>query len=173
MSRNQVLKTPSKFLFSALFLLALLLSGCPVGSDFSLGEPGTEAIDKGLIGTWFNDNPDAEVNKVAIARKDENSYQVEIREKGSLYSLEVMEFVGYVTALDGKSFVYFLDQIEGKYYLYEYSFSKDSGMLTTHDVGLLDKGVDGVTDTKTYREEVSSSLRKDNCLTSEIVWQKE
>ena len=76
-----------KFVVLLLILPAVLLFyGCPVGIDYPAGEPGTEKIDKDLIGTWKQDNADKEILKFTITQKDKYSYTIVIDEKGTLYA---------------------------------------------------------------------------------------
>jgi hypothetical protein len=152
--------------------IAILLSGCPIGMDYPLGNPGTEEIDRSLLGTWTAGNPDAAVTRVRIDRGDDYSYSVHVMGRGEMYSLETDDLTGYVTGLDGHRFVYFRPGNESKYYLYEYSVDA-TGRVTTHDVGLKVGGVDAVTSTESYRREVSASLKFDDCLTEPTVWTRE
>lgn len=149
-----------------------MFTGCPVGVNFPPGTPGTEKIDKKLIGTWSNDQEDPEVKKVTISKADDFSYSVEVLEKGSLYMANTDHFKGYVTKIDGKDFVYFLeDRDSGQYFLYHYNI--EDGKLKTYDVGLKVGGIDAVTSTEAFREEIKASLKLDDCLSGEIVWKKE
>lgn len=78
-----------------LFCLAffvVFLSGCPVELDYPPGEPGSEKINKNLIGTWSNTKDDAEMGKITIEKKDESSYRVKVHTKGSMYSVESDDF---------------------------------------------------------------------------------
>lgn len=146
--------------------ILLTLTACPIGIDYSLGTPGTEKIDKSLIGTWTTSTPDAEVVKVRISKKDNYSYLVEILEKGEMYDLETDMLTAWVTELDGNKFLYAQeggDSPSGPYYLYHYGFDNQKN-LTLHDVSLLINGVDGITSTDAFREEVRQSLKKEGCL---------
>lgn len=151
----------------------LLIMGCPVDTKFPLASPGTEKIDKALIGTWENksisENPD--VIKVKISKKDANTYSVEVLDKGSMYMADTTIFEGFVTKLEGKDFFYVrpIGTAE-KYYLYHYRF--EGGKLKTFDVGLKVGGIDAVTSTEAFRNEVSSSLKMEDCLTGEFIWEK-
>jgi len=154
------------------FASLLLFTGCPVGVNFPPGTPGTEKIDKKLIGTWSNDQEDPEVKKVTISKADAYTYEVEVLEKGSLYMANTDHFKGYVTKIDGKNFVYFLeDKDSGQYFLYNYNI--EDGKLKTYDVGLKVGGIDAVTSTEAFREEIKASLKMEDCLSGEIVWKKE
>lgn len=162
-----------KFFVTAIAIVALFMfTGCPVGVNFPPGDPGTEKIDKKLLGTWFNNAEDPEVKKVKISKADNYSYDVEVLEKGSLFAPETEFFKGYITKIEGKDFVYFLENRDsGQYYLYGYTFENDA--LKTYDVALKVGGIDAVTSTAAFREEIIASLKFDDCLNGEIVWQKE
>lgn len=160
-------------IFVILTPFLLLLMGCPVDTKFPFGTPGTEKIDKDLIGTWINPTGEenADVLKVKISKKDNFSYDVIVLEKGGMYMADTNIFVGYVSKLDGKDFFYL--QSAGrtdKNYLYHYTF--DGKQLLTHDVGLKVGGIDAVTSTEAFRQEVSASLPLEDCLNGEIKWVK-
>jgi len=144
---------------------------CPVGTEYPLGKPGTEKIDKALIGSWISTRDDADVKRVTIKKVDKYSYDVRVTERGAMYLIDSDIFIGYVTKLDGHKFVYFKDVSDGSYYLYHYEI-KGKEMIT-HDVGLLVGGMDAVTSTESYCAEVSASLKIDTCLTEKTVWRKE
>ena len=58
-----------KSLFTlAVLPLLFLLAGCPVGIDFPLGTPGTEKIDKQLLGKWSQSNTDLEVMRMEFEK---------------------------------------------------------------------------------------------------------
>lgn len=151
----------------------LLIMGCPVSTSYPIAEPGSEKIDKQLIGIWLNTVSDSlsDVLKVSIARKTETSYKVLVLEKGTMYAVDTTLFEGYVTKLEGKTFFYL--KPEGKtseFYLYCYKF--DDNVLKTYDVGLKEGGLDAVTSTEAFRKEVTASLRHTDCLSGEITWKK-
>jgi hypothetical protein len=150
--------------------LLLFLSGCPIGTDYPLGEPGTEVIDKDLLGSWATDTGKAVV-AVTITERNATSYHVNVSKKGEYYALESTTFIGYVTQLDGYSFLYMEDIALSQYFLYQYQHEAP-GRVMTHDVGLLAGGTDAVTSTASYREEVSTSLKMEGCLTEETIWIK-
>jgi len=157
----------------ALFLLLplmLLLTACPVGTNYPLGNPGTEKIDNNLIGTWENSEADPEAKKVSIKRADNFSYDIEVFDPGSQYTLTSTTLKGWVTPLEGKQFVYIRAENEETFYLYCYKIQ--GNVLTTWDVGLLVGGIDAVTSTQAFRDEVAASLKKMECLTDEINWTK-
>lgn len=130
--------------------------GCPIGLDYSLGVTGTEKIDPKLVGTWTCEIADAEVIKVKIAKKDEYTYNVDVLERGELYSLETDHLEGWVTSLNGGTFLFLKPDNESKYYHYVYRI--ENGKLIVSDVSLLDGGVDAVTSTETLRSQVTRSM---------------
>lgn len=149
----------------------VLLSGCPIGLDYPAGNTGTEKIDPNLLGTWTNNEDDPEFGKVTITKASTNSYAIKVENTGSMYSLEVTEFTGWVTKIGGKTFIYSLPNEDKSYYLYCYEYS--DGKLHTYDVGLLDGGTDAVKSTESLRVQIETSLKKDDCLSDEIVWTKQ
>ena len=57
-----------------------------------------------------------------------------------------------------------------KYYLYNYRIEGDN--LKTCDVSLKVGGRDAITSTDAFRNEVKESLKIEDCLTGEIIWEK-
>lgn len=155
-----------------LSMILLVGTGCPVGIEHPLGYPGTEKIDRDLIGTWACQVEEGEVQRIQISEGTANSYEVTVLERGSTYALETDVLTGWVTELDKKKFVYFKPDNEESYYLYAYELDGKQ-TLRTWDVGLLVGGVDAVTSTEAFRKEVSASLDNPECLSSEQVWVRE
>jgi hypothetical protein len=139
-------------------VVILLMMGCPVGLSYPLGEPGKEKIDKALLGTWHCASEDSEVRRVKIDKGQDNSYTVEVLERGEMYALETDKFEAWVTTVEGKNFFYLKPDQEDKYY--HYSYHMDGSTLVSTDVSLLDGGVDAVTSTETLRSQVATSMRK-------------
>ncbi|HEX2900424.1 MAG TPA: hypothetical protein VHS96_11955 [Bacteroidia bacterium] len=159
------------FLLLLLPAVVLLMTGCPIGLDYSLGTPGTEEINKSLIGTWVNGSEEAEVKRVKIAKGKDNSYEVAVQERGEMYSLETDELQGWVTTVEDKSFIYLKPIGEEKYY--HYCYWMDGSTLITCDVSLLDGGVDMVTSTETLRSQVAKSMHKAEWGSEVQEWTKE
>jgi len=159
-------------LFAVLAVMIMSFYGCPVGLDYPLGNPGKEKIDKNLIGTWTNDAEDPEVRKLTISKNDDYSYKILVIEKGSMYSLETDNLMGWITDVDGKKFFYAKPDNEEKYYHYMIQFT-DKKEMTSCDVSLLDGGVDSVTSTDALRKQVAVSLGRTEFCDEKIVWKKE
>lgn len=148
---------------------AMLWMGCPVGLDYSLGEPGTEKIDKGLLGTWSNGITDEAVQSVKITEGDNNTYHVEVLERGELYSLETTELTGYFTELKGEKFIYLQPDGEEKFYHYNYKLNGKKELVSV-DMALLDGGIDAVTSTESLREQVSNSMKMEDWGKEPLTW---
>jgi hypothetical protein len=151
----------------------LLIMGCPVNTAFPIAEPGTEKIDKALIGTWLNAEADSlsDVISVSISKKDQVSYDVEVLENGPMYMVESTSFEGFVTKLEGETFFYVRPVgKDSEYYLYHYRF--EDNLLKTYDVGLKVGGIDSVTSIEAFRAEVTASMKLADCLSGEIRWTK-
>lgn len=150
-----------------------VITGCPVSVDFPLGTPGTEKINKDMIGTWTQTDTDKEVMKMEITKIDNFSVKVVVTEKGELYAEDADTFTAWFTDVDGKHFIYLraAGNTEADYYTYCYDVNGNT--LKSWDIGLRVGGVDAVTSTNAYRLEVSKSLKMDGALTSETVWSKE
>lgn len=164
-----ILSSISPFALAAILLMS---TGCPVGIDYPLGYPGTEKIEKKLIGTWYNDKEDHEMKRIRIGKWDNYSYRIEVLEVGSMYSVEDQNFRGWITKIGGKTFLYAKPDNSEEYYLYCYAMDGKKKM-SSWDVSLLVGGVDAVTSTEAFREEVKGSMLMDDFLTEETLWMKE
>ena len=162
-----LMKRPSPLAWLALLPLWLLW-GCPTGADYPLGTLDTEAIDPALLGTWAQDDTEREVMRVVVRQKTETAYAVEVLERGATFALEDDLLTGWVTTIGDKKFIYLKPASEEKYYLYCYEVR--DGELLTWDVGLLVGGIDAVTSTEAYRQEVAASLGLEDCLSSQTHW---
>ncbi len=155
-------------LYSSILLVSVLTAGCPVSIGYPLCEEDkVEKLDRRLIGTWKADSESAEILEVSIQKEEDNdlTFAIEVLEQGENYMAEDTEFRSWITKLDGHSFIFSkaVNADKDEYYLYEYSF--EGQKLVIQDVSLLIGGIDGVTSTETFREEVSASLKKPDCLT--------
>lgn len=163
-----------KNLAPALLLLATLLiaTGCPVGVGYPLSAPGSEKIDERLLGTWYTEKEDHDIQRVKIEKRDDYSYAIKVLETGSMYAVEDTNFQGWITKIGGKDFIFAMPSIAEEYYTYCYVID-GKNQMRSFDVGLLVGGVDAVTSTEAYRKEVEASLKMDDCLTEETLWVKE
>ncbi len=160
-----------KFLILLLPAVLLLMMGCPVGLEYPLDKPGSEKIDKSLLGTWVCKSEDAEVKRVKVAKEGDNSYAVTVLERGEMYTLETDKLTGWVTTVKEKNFIYLQAEGDSKYY--HYCYWMDGGDLSTTDLALLDGGVDAVSSTETLRKQVESSMHKDDWGKEVLEWVKE
>jgi hypothetical protein len=169
------MKNPVQSVFSllAIFFIALLTTGCPVGISYPLGDPGTEKIDKDLLGVWVAAVDTAEMLKIEVGKKDDYTYWVEVLEQSENYMMDGTSYDSWVTKLDGETFIYSkpTDPEEEDYYLYHYQI--EGKKLVLQDVGLLVGGVDAVTSTEAFREEVSASLKLPDCLSARFEYVKQ
>lgn len=165
-----MIRQPASSLFW-LLPLVFLLSGCPVGLDYPLGKPGTEPLDPALIGVWVQDDSEKEVMKLVIRAKTETSYDVEVLERGSMFSLEDDHFTGWVTTAGGRQFVYFKPDSEDKYYTYCYEVR--DGEILSWDASLQVGGIDAVTSSEALRKEIEASVNHPDFLNGQTVWLKE
>jgi hypothetical protein len=148
-------KIPTRLALLMLPVLMLVLSGCPVGLDYSSAKPGSEKFNKHLIGTWRVQGVDpakeAEVVEVIFERADANTIKATIKETDNL--------LGYETEINGLHILYFKPDNEEKYYHYQYKL-EDNNTLIVGDISLLDGGVDAVTSTETLRDQIARSMEK-------------
>ncbi len=151
-----------------LSLLVLILTGCPIGLNYAPGEIGTEKVSAELLGTWeFSSasatSTDHEVMKVKFSKRDANSYNVSVLERGEMYALETDDLVMYQTRIDGLNVMYLKPSDEDLYYLYQFEL-KDKKTLVIADISLLDGGIDAVNSSETLREQIKNSKSKDEFL---------
>jgi hypothetical protein len=109
--------------------------------------------------------------KFTITKKDKYSYKIVIDEKGTLYAPDEEEFTGWVTTIKGKKIIFAKADGSSSYFMYEYSVQKKT--LTSHDIGLLDGGIEAVTSTEALRKQIETSLGMEGVLTEETVWTKQ
>lgn len=157
-----------------LALVCLVNTGCPVGIDYPFAtESQLEKVDNKLVGTWRSVVDSADMLQVRILKEDDITYSIEVLEKSENYMADDTRFFGWSTKLDGHSFLFSqgLDSDDDSYYLYHISF--EGKKLVIQDVGLLVGGVDAVTSTEAFREEVSASLKNPDCLSARFEYIKQ
>ncbi len=163
-------KFQSLFLFIPLFFV---LTGCPVGIDYPIAKPGTEKIDKNLIGRWSQSNTEMEVLKMEIEKVNDNTLKVTVLERGSMYLEEVDVFKAWCTKIDGQQFVYLQNYNSDTSDYFHYAYKFDGKDLLTYDISLLDGGVDAVTSTEAFQSQIRTSMIKPEFLSEETRWTKE
>jgi hypothetical protein len=163
----------SKWLLLTVITLSIFSAGCPVGLEYPLGDTGKEKIDERLLGTWVVQTADAEMKKLTVTKKDAHTYRVQVLERGEMYAMETDWFDAWVTKFDGQTFVIGKpdDENDQKYYHYQYSI--EGGKLVTHDMSLLEGGMDAVTSQEALRAEVKSSMKKPDFLSSRQEYAKQ
>lgn len=161
-----------KSIIVLLLPILLIITGCPVGLPHSVGVPGTEKIDARLVGSWHQSDPEKEVMKMTILKLDDYSIQVTVEERGSMFTEDQDVFKGWFTTLNNKQFVYFQKITDSNSSYYNYIYKFDGDKLITYDFGLLDGGVDSVTSTQSFRDQVLVSMQREEFLSDETVWTK-
>lgn len=172
-AKTNIMKT-----LHVLFLLAaglLLLTGCPVNTDYPLAPKGTTRLDKKLIGAWTTDAEEPAVKTVNIEKgMVDNTYKITVTERGPMYAPETDNFTGWLTELGGKTFLVLQSVLEGTpqeaYFLYHVDIEKNT--ITTHDCKMLVGGMDAVVSTETFQQEILASMKKSDFLDEEIVWKR-
>lgn len=161
-------------LLLGVFVTTIFTTGCPVGIAYPFCEVGkAEKVDKNLLGTWKAVSDSAEILEVKISKKDDVTYAVEVLSQGESYMVDDTGFLSWTTKLDGHTFIFSQGASSDSkdYFLYEYAF--EGKKLVINDVGLLVGGLDAVNSTKEFRQEVSASLKKPDCLTARLEYVKE
>ena len=164
------MKNILKFAFFAIIICSFY--GCPSGLDFPLAEPGKEKIDENILGVWKNNDPETEIQKVEISKKDDFSYSLKVLEKGELYALETDNFTGWNTTLEGKKFIFFKAENDEQYYHYVIKELKGKKMIIC-DLSLLDQGKEAVNSIETLKKEVISSMQMPEFWVESEHWIKE
>jgi len=163
-----------KFHSLLLFIpLCLVLTGCPVGINYPIASPGTEKIDKNLIGRWSQSNADMEVMKMEIVKLNDNTLKVTVLERGGMYMEETDEFKAWCTKIEGQEFVYLQNYLSDTSDYFHYAYKFDGKDLLTYDISLLDGGVDAVTSTEAFQTQIRTSMIKPEFLSEETRWTKE
>jgi len=160
--------------FALLALVSVVNTGCPVGIAYPFAtENQVEKVDNKLVGTWRSTDASADIVEMHITKEDDITYGVEVLEKGENYLADDSRFYSWGTKLDGHNFLFSqgIDSGADDYYLYHISF--EGKKLVIQDVGLLVGGIDAVTSTEAFRQEVSASLKNPDCLTARFEYQKQ
>lgn len=159
-------------LFLALPLM-LILTGCPLGDDYPLGEKSDSKLDTSILGTWSNDLDTAEVKKVLIEPLDAKKVKVTVLEKREAYVEVVEVFYGWFTEVNKQKFIFLQDVNDesAQYYTYGYSINKKK--MKTFDMGFLIAYFESVNSTEEYRKEVSELLNTYDTFSTEVNWKKE
>lgn len=158
--------------FLALIPALVLFCGCPVGTKYSLADPGKEKIDERLIGTWTNHTPEHELVKVKITKKDAYSYNIEVLEKGEMYALDGTELTGWITKVGERTFLYAQEPGLEEFYHYGYEITGKNS-LKTYGVSLMGKGLDEIKSDEEYRKEMKESMEKEGSISEYAEWTKE
>ena len=147
--------------------------GCPTGISYPPGDAGKEKIDPSLLGTWHNMTTDSgEMSEIILRKTDAYSLHATVVKQGPNYSLDQTELHAWCTEIDGKKFVYFQPAAGSDTNYYNYCYRVFDDHLETYDVSLLINGVDGVTSTETYRNEIAGSIKLPKGLSDTLVWKK-
>lgn len=157
-----------KFVFIVTLPFLLFLFGCPIGIDYAPGTPGKEKIDADLIGTWHTKSEDASFITAKVTKESDFSFHINMVETGALYGLDETEFTGWCTEIDKQKIIYI--KSGGQFFMHGYKLNGSS--LSIYDVSLLDGGTDAVVSTEALRKQISTSLKKPDCLNDEIIYTK-
>ncbi|MBI1224279.1 MAG: hypothetical protein GC192_03495 [Bacteroidetes bacterium] len=161
-------------MLTLLTAISIFTAGCPVGVEYPFCEENQkEKVDSKLLGTWKCQSKDAEILEVRISKADAVTYSVEVLDQGENFMSDDTQFFSWGSKLDGHNFLFSqgAESSNESYFLYEYSF--DGKKLVIHDVGLLVGGLDAVTSTAAFRQEVSASLKNPDCLSDRFEYVKQ
>ncbi len=155
-----------------LFLpFVLLLAGCPVSTNFPLAEKGSAKADKKLIGTWTNAEQDPAVKTVTLeAGAERNTYNIYVRERGSVYGAETDTLTGWLAEVGGRTFLVAREMRAGEALYFQYHLTIEKDRIVTHDARMLEGGMDAVTSTEAFQKEILASMKHDDFLTEPTEW---
>lgn len=151
-------------------IFSMVLTGCPVAIEHPPGIPGTEKLDKDLLGTWYTTDADREVISIELSEVDKYQLKAVVLEAGEMYSLESKELIGWCTEIGGLKCVYFKSAMESEEGYFNYYYKFDNGKLETYVVSLLDGGVDAVTSTEAYRIQAEKSMQMAGGISDTTHW---
>lgn len=164
---------------TALLLVAfsMIITGCPLSTKYPLANQN-EAItlDKTLIGHWMADKIGAEAKEVNVeAGSEKNTYKIKVLETGEMYSPETSEYKGWLTEIKGLKLLVLQEtgvKADKEKPFYVYAVSAAGNKLSLKDISLKVKGVDAITSTNTYKEEVIASMNHEEFFGDEITYHK-
>lgn len=147
--------------------LAFLLQACPVEVGYAPGNPGKEKLNEKILGSWTSSDSGLVFTAVNVVKADDFSADVKVLQKSADYMIEDTEFKLWTTVIDGKNFAYLCAKsklLAPTYYLYHFIIDKNTMKL--YEVRFLVEGIDGITSTESFREEVSASMKNPECFVS-------
>lgn len=167
-----------RVLLSSVVLIscAWIFTACPVSTTYPLEKKGAVKLDKAFIGEWRTETEDIEAKRISIKQGAEaNTYNITVKERGSMFMADGDDFIGWLAELGGKRFMVLQQVLEGEaketYYVYHVSI--DGKSLVTNDISLKVGGTDAITSINAYQAEVLASMKMDEFLSGEIQWSKE
>ncbi len=155
----------------AMFFLALSMSGCPVALPYPLTDT-PDPLDPALLGTWVALSDEAEIQEVALTKKNNTTYLVKVLKQGAFYAAEGVDFEAQITRFEGRSILIARSVDAPDEGWFHYDVSVKEGLLVVHDLSLLVGGMDAVTSTQALRKELAASLKNPECLTGELVYDR-
>lgn len=165
--------TMKKFVHFGVFVLMLFtFYGCPTGTTCPLGEKGKVKINPGLIGIWTNALKDVEAKIISIEKATNYTYTIKVLERGAMFIAESEVFTGWLTELDGNTFLCLQEAGTQNYFTYHLKIN-DKQRVTTRDFSFHDAGKDAINSISSYRDFVSASLKHDDFFETKIDWIKE
>lgn len=153
----------------------LLLTACPLSTSFPLGQKDEVEFNNLLIGTWSNKAKDPVIKQATISEGEEPlTAKLHVDEKGELFVAVGLDFLVWLTEIEDQTFLVLQQIIDGEnqetYYVQHITIAQN--VITTHDISLLENGIDAVTSIEAYREEVKASMHNPEFLQEQVEWKK-
>jgi hypothetical protein len=133
-----------------LFILTIMLTGCPYGSELPIDKPSVK-INTALLGKWEPKSSSDEFYKVA--KMDEFNYKIE---KGGKDVKDKTIYTAHLSDVDGTTFL----NIQGdptsdkKYYFYKVELNSSGSKVVLTPV------TENITETFTTSEELKAFIKK-------------
>lgn len=107
--------------FLPLFVIAVLLGGCPYKSSVGIDTPSVK-INTALLGEWEKKGEDLTTYK--ITKQDDYTYRIAKLEQGKD---KPEKFTAYISNVDGQQFLNLNIEAEGDgYYLYKFTLNSNT-----------------------------------------------
>lgn len=159
-------------IFGLLGLCLFILTGCPVGLDYPLGNEGQEKNDTKLYGTWEINDPEETVLQFTASKKSDNSMRFVVDDYSEMFTPNTTVFTGWIVSLGGMRFLCLTEDADpSAYYHYVIQELSDTE-LKICDLSLLQDGIDAVTSQEALRKEVMQSMKKPEFLSTVMTYSK-
>lgn len=115
--------------FIPLFMIAVLMGGCPYQSAVPIDEP-SEKINTSLLGNWEKKNTTGSLYK--ISKQDDYHYRIE---KTGDEKKEASVYSAFTSTVNGTSFLNMVDEAQKDgYFLYKVTINTGNNKITLEEI---------------------------------------